>query len=120
MPIKVELADFPQPNAAEEFYKLDKADQIKISERTRVTVTQEEIDRAKRFIALVAITGGEMGRENNENEISQKKVYEQQGVLSENCLGGCKEKSPLKERIDSVAEKIIPENIAEKIINKFS
>ena len=109
--IKVKPIDFPQQNAAEEFNKLDEANQREISERTRVTVTQEEIDHAKRFIALVAITGGETGRESDKKEISQKEVYEQQGILPTNCLEGLKITPLSQELIESVAAKITPENI---------
>ncbi len=102
---------FPQINAAKNFNKLDETNKRKILERTRVTVTQEEIDHAKRFIALVAITGGETGRESDENEISQKKVYENQGILPKNCLEDLEATTLSPELIDSVAAKITPENI---------
>ncbi len=101
---------FPQQNAAKEFDKLSETDKRKILEGTRITVTEEEIDHAKRFIALVAITEGETGRKIDENEISQKEVYEQQGILPHNCLEYCKE-GLLEEKINFVAAKITSENI---------
>ena len=111
----IDLETFPQKNAAEEFEKLKENHKRKILEGTRITVTQEEIEHAKRFIALVAITEGEAGRGVNLKEISQKEVYKKQGILPHNYLQGYEEglleKKINEKKINFVATKITPENI---------
>lgn len=105
---------FPQPNAAAEFKKLSEAEQRKISESTRITVTEEEIEHAKKFIALVAITGGETGKrfvDSGSEDISQKDIYLQQGILPHDWNDSLKEADELQQKIEAVAAKITPENI---------
>ncbi len=68
---------FPQSNAPKEFFRLDSAQQEGLKQSVSIQITEEELLHAKKFLQLVAKTGGQRDSAGN----FQADVYKAQGIL---------------------------------------
>jgi len=69
------------PAAADVFRTLPGDQKRKILDETVVTITEEEFEHARNFLALIAETGGQHF---DKGHLSQKSVYENAGILPQN------------------------------------
>jgi hypothetical protein len=77
--------EFRSPEAPKNFLSLIEKRQRDILEGTSISITEEELSHAKRFLALIAITGGQHCTTDGK-DTSQKEVYIKQNILSKDLL----------------------------------
>lgn len=96
---------FPSKTAAESFYNLPKKQRESILDETKITITQEELIHAKRFLALIWLSGGQKA-----GATDQRKVYVKQGILPNEVANVDASKS-IEEKIEDLSKQITAKNI---------
>ena len=96
---------FPSPEAPKALLALEDAKRQEILGGTKITITQEELVHARRFLALVAITGGQSQVNGN----TQAALYRDTGILPKETP--VEDGSPLADRIEAMSLLITEDNI---------
>ncbi|MCE2687896.1 MAG: DUF4804 domain-containing protein, partial [Rickettsiales bacterium] len=88
-----------------DFNNFSEEDREKILKSAKITITEEEFKHVKRFLTLIAVTGGQRSSDGKTN---QKDVYQKQGILNSDIkIKG----SEIREQLDEVYGQITDENI---------
>ena len=100
---------FPSEQAPASFLALNEEVRQTILEGTSIIITEQELYHAKRFLALVAITGGQNCTKDDGSQVSQKDVYLQQGILPN--LTSEANVDSIEEKINNILPIITSDNI---------
>lgn len=124
MPIlgTLERENFKHAGIQQAFLGLDDQRKREILDGTSISITEEELEHARRFLALVAITGGQhfaIARRSYSLPFMQEKVefksqrdiYESQGILPESLRELGTQGSKMEDQIEHIARQISDDNI---------
>ena len=103
-------------NGILEFLKLDETIKKEYIDSTKISITEEEFYFARRFLALIYLTGGEHFTKNDGSQINHREVYKAQEILPANfdsadevfITDGSK---TLDDRIEHLASKITSQQV---------
>lgn len=103
-------------NGINSFLRLEEGKKKEYIDSTKISITEEEFYFARRFLALIYLTGGEHFTKTDGSPINHKQVYQNQGILppkfdteAEKFINN--KTNVLEDKIEHLASKINPQQV---------